>query len=94
MPVVNERVQIGGERPHVDLEYHPTKLWNSWINVDPTDAADAVAVAEQRAPGDVPFEPDCPPVTLTVPGRRVPEWELDGDTAGSLPASPVASDAP
>jgi len=42
----------------------------------------------------VPFEPAAAPVTLKAKGRRVAEWTLEGHSAGPLPQSPVASDAP
>ena len=37
------------------------------------------------------FAAGSPPVTIRVTGRRVPEWQLEEGSAGTLPMSPVIS---
>ena len=41
--------------------------------------------------GPVPFARDTPPVEIEVTGRRVPEWQMEDGSAGTLPQSPVVS---
>jgi hypothetical protein len=36
-----------------------------------------------------PFSFAAPPVTLIGNGRRVPDWQLENDSAGPLPFSPI-----
>jgi len=36
-----------------------------------------------------PFSFLAPPVTLIARGRREPDWQLENDSAGPLPASPI-----
>ena len=45
----------------------------------------------ERPVGPVPFARDTPPVEIEVIGRRVPEWQVEDGSAGTLPQSPVVS---
>lgn len=80
--------QIGGDRPHADWEVYPDSAWNYGLSVDADNPGASVDVTVD-GPGEVPFSPDDPPVTLAVDGAQVPEWRLDGNDAGSLPRSPI-----
>jgi hypothetical protein len=48
----------------------------------------------EKPVGAVPFSVDGAPLELTVPGRRVPGWELVDGSADAPPRSPVRTDAP
>jgi len=56
--------------------------------------AQALAETEQRPVGDVPFSASSPAVAIHVTGRKVPEWQLEEGSAGTLPQSPVMSTEP
>ena len=86
--------KIKGEPPAADWAVHPTTPWNYGLLVDASDPGSSFEVVEAGEVGTVPFEPAAAPVTLKAKGRRVAEWTLEQHSAGPLPQSPVASDAP
>jgi len=75
--------------PAADWELRPTTAWNFGLRVG-ADGPVALKVVE-RAVGPVPFARENPPVEIEVTGRRVPEWQLEEGSAGTLPQSPVMS---
>jgi DUF1680 family protein len=77
--------------PAADWEIHPMTAWNYGLRLEPQDAARLI-VAEAPV-SDVPFGPAAP-VTLGVIARRIPEWQLEEGSAGTLPQSPVFSREP
>jgi hypothetical protein len=78
--------------PAADYELLPTTPWNYGLAVDASRVAE-LAVTE-RPTGAVPFARDTPPVEIRVTGRRVPEWQIEDGSAGTLPQSPVVSREP
>jgi hypothetical protein len=86
LPIEAERKQVGGTAPAADWEYYPTEIWNYAIDVDTTDPEELV---ERQPPSDVPFDPEHPPVQLTVEGAVVPEWQLEDNWAGEIRRSPT-----
>lgn len=74
--------------PSKDWEVFPTTPWNYALLLDPKNPAAAFQVTEGLIKNQA-FSFTDPPVTLTTQGRRVPEWELESDSAGPLPASPM-----
>jgi DUF1680 family protein len=74
--------------PSKDWEVFPTTPWNYALLLDPKNPAAAFKVTE-NALQTQPFNFAHPPVTLTSVARRIPEWELDNDSAGPLPSSPM-----
>ena len=44
--------------------------------------------------GGVIYGPESAPVELKVRGRRIPEWGMENNCAGPVPASPVTSSEP
>jgi hypothetical protein len=80
----------------VQLELTSPDPWNFALAVDPANPAATVTVHTGPMPAGNPFDPETTPVTLTVPGRRVPSWGLawTGRAAEDPPVSPVASDEP
>ena len=61
--------------------------------VDEKAPEDSLTVT-QRSVGRVPFEPSQAPVELRAQARRLPDWGLELNSAGSLPHSPVTSSEP
>lgn len=42
---------------------------------------------------EVPFSKETPPIRLTGKGKLLPNWKLQDNSAGPIPASPVATDS-
>jgi hypothetical protein len=80
----------------VQLELTSTDPWNFALAIDPANPAASVQVRTAAMPAGNPFDQENSPVTLTVPGRRVPSWSMawTGRAAEDPPVSPVASDEP
>jgi len=74
--------------PAADWEVLPTTPWNYGLRVGASGASLRVI---ERPVGPTPFARDMPPVEIEVVGRRVPEWQLEDGSAGTLPQSPVVS---
>jgi hypothetical protein len=66
---------------------HPTSPWNYGL-------VEGEAQVVQHPVSAAPFDPAAPPVELRVKGRRVPQWQLEHNSAGELPQSPVRSEEP
>ncbi len=75
--------------PAADWEVRPTSAWNYGLRVG-ADGPVTLRVVE-RAVGPVPFAREQPPVEIEVMGRRLPEWQIEDGSAGTLPQSPVVS---
>lgn len=78
--------------PASDWEIFPTTPWNYGLVLD-ASSAERLRV-DERPVGDVPFSPKSPAVAIHVTGRKVPEWQLEEGSAGTLPRSPVMSSEP
>lgn len=79
--------------PATDWEVYPTTPWNYALVVDPKNAAPSFTVTELPV-GDQPFSLEGAPVEIAVKARRLPEWQIEDDSAGPLPVSPVTSKQP
>jgi hypothetical protein len=75
-----------------DWGIQPTTPWNYGLVVDASSAGRLRV--DERPVGDVPFSPTSPAVAIHVTGRKVPEWQLEEGSAGTLPQSPVMSTEP
>ncbi len=73
-----------------DWEVYPTSPWNYALVIDPKESAPPFTVTELPV-GDQPFSLDGAPVVITAKARRLPEWQIEDDSAGPLPVSPVSS---
>jgi uncharacterized protein len=78
--------------PAADWEVLPKTAWNYGLVLDPANAG--ALVVDEGVVGDVPFAAATPAVTIRVTGRRIPEWQLEEGSAGTLPLSPAASREP
>jgi hypothetical protein len=85
--------QIAGELPHADWEIYPQSPWNYGLMLEDESNLAAVRV-EEATPGEMPFATDDPPVTLTVAGRRLPQWTLQDNSAADIDAGPHCTEAP
>lgn len=85
-----EQKQFG---PSKDWELFPTTPWNYALVLDPSNAG-AAFEAHERAVPQQPYQAAEAPVYLTVKARRLPEWQMQNDSAGPVPESPVASKQP
>ncbi|MGA3325704.1 MAG: beta-L-arabinofuranosidase domain-containing protein [Terriglobia bacterium] len=79
--------------PATDWEVYPTTPWNYALVVDQKNAAPSFTVTELPV-GDQPFSLEGAPVEIAVKARRLPEWQIEDDSAGPLPVSPVTSKRP
>lgn len=71
-----------------DWEVFPVTPWNYALVIDPRDPVSGFRVVEAPL-ANQPFSFDAPPVKLITEGRRMPDWQLESDSAGPLPQSPV-----
>ena len=74
--------------PAKDYEVFPTTPWNYALLVNPDNPGAAFRV-EMAQLTNQPFSFAHSPVMLLGHGRRIPEWELENDSAGPLPMSPM-----
>lgn len=81
------------DRPNAadDYEVRATTPWNYGLLLGPQPAA-AFAVREKPLTG-VLFSPEGAPVELRVQGVRLPQWQVVENSAGPVPAGPVARPA-
>jgi hypothetical protein len=82
--------KIGGTEPHADWEVYPTTPWNYGLLRQEIERAEL----DRRRVGRVPFEPEAAPVRLTLPARRLPQWQLHHNSAGPISGGPHATEAP
>ena len=89
--IKEEWKQIAGELPHADWEIYPRSPWNYGLILE--DESDLAALrVEEATPGEIPFATDDPPVTLTVAGRRLPQWTLQDNSAADIDAGPHSTE--
>jgi hypothetical protein len=78
--------------PAADWEVHPTTPWNYALVLDREHPEKSLTAA--RGPiGKMPFDGKTAPVVLKAKGRKIPAWQLDQNSAGETPESPVPSAA-
>ena len=78
--------------PAADWEVLPQTAWNYGLVLDPANAG--ALVVDEGVVGDVPFAAATPAVTIRVTGRRIPEWQLEEGSAGTLPRVPQSAASP
>ena len=86
--------QIGGKAPHCDYAVHATTPWNYGLLIDEHTHSSGLTAREQPL-GDVPFAPDFRACRHHRPRlKQVPHWQMEQNSAGTLPQSPVQVDTP
>jgi uncharacterized protein len=85
--------KLRDKAPAADWEVYPTTPWNYALAIDMARPEASVEVVEKPV-GEMPFRSEGAPVELRVKGRRLNGWKLVNNSAGPMPPSPVASDAP
>ncbi len=85
--------QIRGTAPRCDYAVYATTPWNYGLVVNAHSPAGAFSALELPM-GDIPFAPEHAPVVLTTSARRVPQWQREQNSAGTLPLSPIHADTP
>lgn len=94
LPLGEEWKKIRGEEPHADWEVYPTTPWNYAIAPSRGKTAWQGHVTGTAPRDAIPFSADNHAVEFVVWGRLAPEWKLEHNAAGPLPASPVKSTEP
>ena len=84
---------LHGSEPYDDWEITPCSPWNYALAIDPQRPEASIRV-ETRPVVRQPFDSANPPVVLHAQARIVPGWQLEQNSAGPLPVSPVTSDEP
>ncbi len=83
----------GREPPHADYEVLPRSAWNYGLRLHAGKLEEELTFT-QHAVGETPFSPAGAPVTATVRGRKLAEWQMENGSAGRPPRSPAHSDEP
>lgn len=71
------------EKPHADWEVYPTTPWNYALT-----SPEQINFSEKPLASPV-FSPANAPVSGTVAGKKVPEWQEENGSAQLTPASPL-----
>ena len=79
-----------------EWEVFPQSPWNYGLVLDAQNPASSFKLIESGGPlAAQPFTPETAPIKLEATGRRIPNWQADGNNVvGKLPPSPVKSDQP
>ncbi|MYE27256.1 MAG: hypothetical protein F4X87_08575 [Chloroflexi bacterium] len=83
--------RFAGELPHADWEIYPRSPWNYGLLLDDESNLASVKVEEAKV-SSTPFSTDEAPVTLTVAGRRLPQWTLQDNSAADIDAGPHSTE--
>ena len=76
--------------PYHDWELYPESPWNYGVRLNLHDPESSVRV-ETREISRQPFASAQAPVLLSMTGRRLPQWTMELNSAGTPPLSPVTS---
>lgn len=79
--------------PFADWEVYPTTPWNYALVLDPT-APERHLEVKHSPIGALPFAAEAPPIQIQAKARVVPDWTMDGLSAGPTPRSPIVVDTP
>jgi len=90
LKIGEEWKKIRGEEPHADWEVYPTTPWNYALQINENNPEESIKF-ESKPVGDCPFSPDGAPIVAKVKGKRIPDWVIEHNAAGTLPESPVNS---
>jgi hypothetical protein len=79
-----------------EWEVFPDSPWNYGLVFDAQNPASSFKLIHTAGPlAAQPFTPETAPIKLEATGRRIPNWQMDGNNVvGKLQPSPVKSDQP
>jgi hypothetical protein len=79
-----------------EWDVFPDSPWNYGLLLDGQNPASSFKLIETGRPlAAQPFTPETAPIKLKATGRRIPNWQADGNNViGKLQPSPVKSDQP
>lgn len=79
--------------PFGDWEVYPASPWNYALLVDPDQPGASFSVERKPLPQQ-PFKNEAAPIVLHCMAKRLPQWQIEDNSAGDLPFSPVISGEP
>ena len=82
-----------GNNVFPNQEVVPASNWNYALKIDKEDIKKSFSMKVTTV-GTQPFSPEDAPIKLIGKGRRVPEWKIEMNSAGTPPISPVISSEP
>jgi uncharacterized protein len=80
-----------GNNVFPNLEVVPESEWNYAIKLNRENVEQSFVVKKGPITTKQPYSPDGAPIKLIAKGKKVPEWKLEMNSAGTLPISPVLS---
>jgi uncharacterized protein len=80
-----------GNNVFPNLEVVPESAWNYALKLDKESVPQSFIIKKSALTSKQPFSPDGAPIKLIARGKKVPEWKLEMNSAGTLPISPVSS---
>lgn len=91
--VDEEWKRIDGDEHSSDWEVYPKKSWNYAISLNTENLDSSIKVIEDKV-SDVPFSSVHPPVMMQIKGKKIPDWKIEDNRAGSFGRSPLPSEEP
>ncbi|MFQ3549831.1 MAG: beta-L-arabinofuranosidase domain-containing protein [Armatimonadota bacterium] len=91
---IGERWEVIEERKREvisDYAVYPTTDWNYGLLIDPENPQVEVVKKDVK---DIIYGPDYAPIELKVKGKKIPEWQMEKNSAAPVPQSPVKSNEP
>jgi DUF1680 family protein len=86
--------RVGGTDAWPEWEVLPTTPWNYGLVLDEAHPEESFEVTTRRLGAAQPWMTGAAPIEIRARGRRIPGWQLENETAGELPVSPVHSAEP
>lgn len=86
--------RCGGTDDWPEFEVFPASPWNYGLDRGDGDLA---ASAKVNKSGEVPAQPwtaESAPISIEIPAKRIPDWQLTNDTVDELQTSPIRSTEP
>jgi hypothetical protein len=81
LPIAAEQKVLRGTPPFADFAYLPREEWRYGV----CEAMLAAAEITRRAPGEIPFDPQEPPLAIRLPLAPAPQWCMQKNSTGRVP---------
>ncbi|CAM3405011.1 beta-L-arabinofuranosidase domain-containing protein [Paenibacillus lupini] len=79
--------------PFHDWELYPRSPWNYGVELSEQSVSDKARIIEDEVQKQ-PFAAENCPIRMSVQARRLPQWTMEMNSAGTPPVSPVISKEP